>query len=226
MAKSHKKPQKATQNELPPWFELTQERYKEDAATGKLPANCQRLPWETQAEYTCFHYFMLCPEPRSVRKAYRIYCTANGYEPKKDPPSSWYKLYRGGYRAFRKAEQRLAAIERAGKVHGRVPDWQKLEDAARVGGHLGKHHAEFGQEIGDIADRLALIEWAFWSLAIDKNGDPIPGLPTWKERSQAAWDQVERGELEPPAGWERTTTGEVVPTEEFKQRVIGAYLPQ
>jgi hypothetical protein len=175
-----------------------------------LPIACRRLPWETSDEYHRLHHFLFSPRPRSIRKAYRRYCEESGIKPKKDPPSSWYKLAREGPSKIRKAKRQMAAIERAGKVHGRVPDWGGLEAAARVGGHLGKYHAKFGQEIGDQADSLVIIQWAFWSLAIDDNGDPIPGAETWEERQSLYWGQIERGEIDPPEGWERTEEGEIV----------------
>jgi hypothetical protein len=173
-----------------------QEEVREADRTGELPVVCQHLPWETAAEHAKFHYFLLCPRPRNVRKAYRLYCQDNGIEPKKDPPSSWYRLYRGEYLAFRRAEKWLRAIERAEKVHGRVPDWERLAAAAHASGKLGQYEGE----IGEVMDDLILIEWAFYSLAIDKNGDPIPGMATWDERTAAYWEAVERGKADPPAG--------------------------
>jgi len=146
---------------------------------GDLVEECQRLPWETAGEYDKFHAFLFCSEPRSVRKAYRAYCTANGRTPRKNPPSSWYKLYRGEYAALRLAERRKAAIERAEKVHGLVPDWEGVEAAARRTGEIGKYEGE----IGEVWDALTLIEWAFWSLGIDLNGDLV--RPTWQERCAA-----------------------------------------
>lgn len=145
--------------------------------TFELPVACERLPWETDAEYAKFQAFLLLDPARSVRQAYRAFCEQNGIKPKKDPGSNWFKLARGEYSAFAKAKQQLTAIERASQVHGRVPDWEGLEVAARAGGHLDKHPGEFCK----ITNTLLLIEWAFWSLAIDNNGDPILGQRTWVE---------------------------------------------
>jgi hypothetical protein len=173
--RSYKKPQKVTsegdlqglEGDLP---EL-------DEAGGELAESCN-LPWESSEEFERFRYFLRCPLPRSVRKAYRQYCAAQGRKPRKDPPSSWYRLHRGEYGAIRLAEQRQRAIERAEKVHGLTPDWAGLEATARQSGEIGKYEGE----IGKVWDSLTLIEWAFRSLAIDLHGDPLPGLPTWEER--------------------------------------------
>jgi hypothetical protein len=216
MRKSHKKPQKATQNNGRNEFKRviapaglasddldagdlsqaakSEDRLVEAAATGALPPEAQHQPWETPEEHEKFHFFMLCPGPRSVRKAYQLYCRMNGLAPNQDPPSSWYKLYRGEYAAFRRAKQQLKAIEHAGIMHGRAPDWEGLELAAAAAGKIG----QLAGDSGEIMDGITLIEQAFWSLAINLSGDPIPGMPTWAERLAMQQKLIEDGKASPP----------------------------
>jgi hypothetical protein len=94
----------------------------------------------------------------------------------------------------------LRAIKRAGKVHGRVPNWPRLELAATAAGVIGEHapHSNYTDDIREVQDTLILIEWAFWSLAVDQNGDPIPGWQTWEERNEAYWQTVALGEVDRP----------------------------
>jgi hypothetical protein len=131
---------------------------------------------------------------RSIRKAYRAWCEDNHETPKQDPPSTWYQVAKGRFAAFRKAEWQSAAIERAGEVHGRIPDWERLTAVAEQEVLLGK----YAGEEGEIMDELTLLDFAFQSLAIDSKGNPIPGQMTWAERSQAYWNAVARGEVEAP----------------------------
>lgn len=231
MRKSHKKPQKATQNNGRNEFkrviapaslvieeqdvgtlkrmEETEDLLVEAAATGTLPPETQRQPWETPEEHEKFHFFLLCPGPRSVRKAYQLYCKFNGLAPTKDPPSSWYKLYRGEYAAFRRAKQQLKAIEHAGIMHGRAPDWEGLEMTAAAAGRIGQLEGE----TGEIMDSLTLIEQAFWSLAIKLNGDPIPGMPTWEERIAMHQKLIDAGKAPPP------TEPSIAELQEMEERV-------
>ena len=165
----------------------------DESASGTIAPECLQLPWETPEEHERFHFFMLCPGPRSVRQAYRMYCRVNGLAPQKDPPSSWYQLYRGEYAAFRRAKQQLKAIERAAIFCGRAPDWEDLEMAAVAAGKIGQLEGDSGE----IMDSLTLIEQAFWSLAIDLNGTPIPDLPTWAERLAMQQKLIEDGKATP-----------------------------
>lgn len=160
----------------------------EERLAGKVSG---RLPWETPAEYAKFCAFRDCPRPRSVRKAYELFCRKQGITPRKDPPSSWYALYRGECKAFRRAKKLLAAVERAEKAHGREPDWEGLQKAIERAKREGKLERYEGV-IGEIMDALTLIEWAFWSLAVDEEGNPLPGVPTWEERREAYWKARER----------------------------------
>jgi hypothetical protein len=111
MKKTTNDPQKATKDRLPPVARGKKQReerlaeLREQRDIGELLRAYHGLPWETESERTKFQYFLLCPRPRSVRKAYRLWCEDNGIEPKKDPPKSWYRAYRGDYAAFRKAER-------------------------------------------------------------------------------------------------------------------------
>lgn len=186
---SHKKPQKVIENQLNQALEEAPEEIRQIIS---------KKPWETSSEYVKFMYFLLCPHPRSVRAAYRLYCEDNGIKPRKNPPSSWYKLFRGEYLAFRKADRKAAAIQRAGEVHGRFPDWERLEATAQKMGDIGKDTSPAGQ----VMDSLMLLDYAFVSLAIDDNGDPIPGELTWQERNQAYWDAVASGKEPAPEGWD------------------------
>jgi hypothetical protein len=171
--------------------QLEREQRDPDQARIKFPTIRDRLPWETNEEYQRLIAYLFCPRPRSVRKAYRLYCTQNGATPKKDPPSTWFQLARGEFSAFQKAETQRNAIERAGQVHGRFPDWEGLaavieKEIAEGTGDLKKEDFPEG-EIGQVMRELTLIEFAFLSLAIDKNGDPLPGRKTWIERAAAWW---------------------------------------
>lgn len=174
--------------------EEKEQHWRDLVEMGKVPPGYNRLPWETSGEWTKFRAFLFCSEPRSVRKAYRMFCEQNGIEPKENPPTSWYRVFRGQYYAFRKAERQWKAIQRAQEVHGRIPNWERLGAVALAGGELGKHEGEEGR----ILDDMRIIDWAFHSLAIDKNGDPLPGVLTWEERSRAYWRAVDRGEVPAP----------------------------
>lgn len=185
MRKSHKKPQKATQN-------------PELEGLEAWPEKAQRKPWETSAEYDKFLTYLLMPKPRSIRGAYRLYCEQNGREPAENVPGSWYKLANGEYRAFRKAKRQLAAIERAEAIHARSPHWEELEYLASQCGDLDQYEGE----VGEIMNGLMLIDYAFHSLAIDLNGDPLPGWKTWYERRDAFWEAVAKGEEPAPAGYD------------------------
>jgi hypothetical protein len=161
---------------------------------GGIP-EIQRLPWETPGEYAKFRVSLMQGPARTVRQSYRAYCRVNGIEPKANPPSTWYDLYNGRYAAFRKAEWQYKAIERAGEVHNRFPNWEKLEAIIDQEIELEKYK---GGEFYEIMLDLALINLAFHALAIDNAGNPLPGVLTWEERAAAYWAAVERGEAEPP----------------------------
>jgi hypothetical protein len=183
LRKRYKPPQNVTKS--PPSGELDDE---------ELISEIRQLPWETSQEYGKFKRWLFLGPGRSVRRAYRAWCEASGIEPKKNPPSTWYEMYRGHYAAFRKADEQYAAIEHAGDVHGRFPDWETLERSIEQEGELEQYK---GVEFYEIMLSLALVDWAFHSLAIDNNGDPLPGVPTWGERAAAYWDAVAHGEVEP-----------------------------
>lgn len=168
---------------------ITTKRYKygrrpmdEDGEEGKMPARARRLPFESSEEYKRFMFF-LSTSPHSVREAYKNYCAAGGKTAKKDPPSNWYTLYHGEYAAFRKTDQRLMAIERAGKMHGRFVDWEAVETIVNQAideGELdpGLYRGEFGE----VMTVMKVVEVAFMSLAIGRDGEPLPGVKTWEER--------------------------------------------
>ena len=145
----------------------------------EAPLTTRRLPYETGAEHTKFGFFFSCGPRRSVRRAYLLYCKENGIKPKQNPPSSWYDLFRGEYLAIRRAKQKIEAIERAGEVHGREPNYPLLMKMAAP--EATKYPPEFAEIMVD----LALIDLAFDALAIDLNGDPLPGIPPWEERRAA-----------------------------------------
>ena len=116
--------------------------------------------------YEIFLTYLYLGPGRTIRKAYKTWCVKNGEEPKKNPSSTWYQLYKGEYQAFRRAEMQSKAIEKAGEIHGRSPDWDKLTAIAEKEGLLGKYSGEEGE----IMDELTLIDFAFHSLSIDNNG--------------------------------------------------------
>lgn len=77
----------------------------------------------------------------------------------------------------------LAAIDRAGEVHGRVPDWETIKimvQGAIDDGHLDRrdYDGPNGQEL-----RMAkIVEIGFLSLEIDLSGNPNPGKLPWEEQ--------------------------------------------
>lgn len=160
-----------------------QEEDGEMEAEGR-PAVTRQLPFETGEEYRRFQFF-LSASPRSVREAYRLYQKAAGKEPKAYPPSTWFETARGDYATIRKANRQLKAIERAGQMHGRAVDWPAIEaivNQAIEEGELDK--AVYRGEFGEVMTGLKVIQVAFWSLAIDARGEPLPGVKTWEERAQ------------------------------------------
>ncbi len=164
----------------------TTKRYKygrrpeeEDAEESQTPAAARRLPFEAPEEYKRFAAF-LNTSPHSVREAYRNYCAAGGKVAKKDPPSNWYTLYHGEYAAFRKTDQRLMAIERAGKMHGRFVDWEAVEAIVNQAIDEGKlEQGLYRGEFGEVMTVMKVVEVAFMSLAINQKGEPLPGVKTW-----------------------------------------------
>lgn len=151
----------------------------------ELPELIARLPWETGEEHSKFLAWLLCPRPRSVRGAYRFYCEQQGITPKRDPPPSWFKLARGTTAALATTEKQLRAIVRAGEVWDRFPNWPAIEAAILASGQLATDHYSVEFE-------LLRTQWAFWSLAIDLNGDPLPGAATWEGRRQAYEQHIEK----------------------------------
>lgn len=155
------------------------------------PIVCQRKPWESAEEYQKYLAFQFCPHPRSIRKAYRGYCKADGVEPKKDPPSNWYQLAKGRTLLVRKTEQREAAIDYAEKKHNRLVNWDAIEGIVLMSiedGELDQaiYRGPFGEEI----TTMKIIEVAFYSLAIDLKGNPLPGEKTWEEIFAARHPQI------------------------------------
>lgn len=155
---------------------------EEDGEESHMPALARRLPFETSEEYKRFVAF-LHTSPHSVREAYKNYCAAGGKTAKKDPPSSWYTLYHGEYAAFRKTDQRLMAIEQAGKTLGRFVDWETVEAIVNQAIDEGELDAGlYRGEFGEVMTVMKVIEVAFMSLAIGRNGEPLQGVKTWEER--------------------------------------------
>ena len=142
-----------------------------------------RLPWETNAEFSQFNAYRL-GYPRTVRSAYDRLCKASGKKPRKDPPSTWFKAARGNYAAFRKAERQLAAIEVAEAKHGRVVDWDAIGFIVNSAIEEGELNPQVYARppYGEVMTDLKICEVAFMSLAIDIDGDPLPGQLTWEER--------------------------------------------
>lgn len=159
----------------------------------KRPAATRRLPFETADEYKRFWFFMNAT-PHSVREAYRLYCKATGKAAHDYPPSNWYPLSRGEYAAFRKTEQRLHAIERACEKCGRVVDWPAFEAIVNQAIAEGELDQEiYRGEFGEVMTGMKVVEVAFMSLAVDLNGDPLPGQVPWEERVKA--DRRARGRV-------------------------------
>jgi hypothetical protein len=164
----------------------------EDETPEKAPAITNRLPWETGEEYKRFRIWLSC-SPRSVREAYRRWCLAGGKTPKKDPPGAWFQLSHGEYLAFRQADQRLAAIEKAELNHKRLVDWESIEaivHQAIADGELPEAYQD--PMFGEIMTDLKIIEVGFMSLEINLNGEPKPGKLPWVERSDQ--DQKSKSE--------------------------------
>lgn len=146
-------------------------------------ATADRLPWETGREHGMFAAFRDLGRGRTVQAAYLRWCELNGKKPAKQPPSNWYELSGGNYQAFREAERRCSAIEKAEKLHGLKVDWDAMELVAT---HILAPSCEgLDAEVSETWIMLKAIECAFQSLAIDLHGHPVPGELTWAERRQA-----------------------------------------
>lgn len=178
---------------------MNTKREKKPQEAIEYPPLVPRLPWESQEEYSKFFTFLHTSHPRSIRKAYQAYCEHGGREPKQNPPSSWYDLAQGMTLVIRKTINRLAAIDKAGKV-GRYPEWETIGaivQAAIEDGELDQTiYCDPGT--GDTMREIKVIEIAFESLAIDLDGNPLPGVPTWEELYNAA--RAEHDSTNPPEG--------------------------
>lgn len=55
-------------------------------------------------------------------------------------------------------------------------------------------------EVEQVMDELTLIELAFLSLAIDLNGDPLLGVPTWVKWVERMTQNGQKSERKPAVG--------------------------
>lgn len=141
------------------------------------------LPWETARERGMYQEYRDLGPARTITTAYERWCKKNGKKPAKQPPSNWYELSGGNYQAFRETDRRIAAIERAETVHGRVVDWDEIEFVATY--TLGDKLKGLSDDVAETWIMIETVKCAFTALAIDAKGDPIPGKLTWAERRQA-----------------------------------------
>ena len=147
------------------------------------PQPWDRKPWENGEEYGKFTAFRQMGPSRSVREAYRVFTEQAHKKPKDNPPSTWYQLYNGHYLAFRQADARMKAIEAAGAKHGRAVDWDVIYAIVNQAIDEGELPEDiYRGEYGEIMTDLKAVEVGFMSIAVDLNGDPLPGVEPWEER--------------------------------------------
>lgn len=76
--------------------------------------------------------------------------------------------------AFHQTKMRIEALARAQVVHGLLPDWfDAFGHAEQV---ISEHTQTLDDDTLDVWNVMLIIERAFTTLAIDMQGNPLPGI--------------------------------------------------